>query len=415
MHNQSKKIKVKSTATDIWKIVSNTDTPEEWIPFLDSRVLTNDKQEPNVYFPSQMAHICQDKITFDILNISPENKFIEVSLSFGLLQIKIAISVIHTKNDILLDVATLSDVPVSHVPEIEDILLGVATEVAFNIEQLASIKYPVSKNEVTDVEAPSLLSERHPEMNISKIERISLHSGINKFMAQTRPVIISDYGSEMKNFSSMNQYSWWLEHFGSQTIPYALFNDLAYDENCRDGMTTLSMFISLLESNPNNLQFAIYENPAANILGLYKYLMPPNIIPKDCPVMSANIWMGSPHVKSPMHQDGRKTDCTGQAPDKTHNLNFQIKGRKHVILAHPNQTPNIYAKPTSMHKSRFPEIEVDLFKPIDLNKYPLIQEASFFEEILHPGELLYVPRGWWHAFYALENSINYNVFFSSHY
>jgi hypothetical protein len=72
MHNQSKKIKVKSTATDIWKIVSNTDTPEEWIPFLDSRVLTNDKQEPNVYFPSQMAHICQDKITFDILNISPE-------------------------------------------------------------------------------------------------------------------------------------------------------------------------------------------------------------------------------------------------------------------------------------------------------------------------------------------------------
>lgn len=175
------------------------------------------------------------------------------------------------------------------------------------------------------------------------------------------------------------------------------------------------MAIQIQPLNPNNLQFAIYETPAANILGLYNYLKPPKIIPKDCPVMSSNIWMGSPHVKSPMHQDGRKTDHTGKVPDKTHNLNFQIKGRKYVILAHPNQTPNIYAKVPSLHRSTFPEIEVDLFKPIDLKKFPLIQKANFFEDILNPGELLYLLRGWWHAFYALENSMNYNVFFSSHY
>lgn len=52
---------------------------------------------------------------------------------------------------------------------------------------------------------------------------------------------------------------------------------------------------------------------------------------------------------------------------------------------------------------------LDVFKPVDLQKYPNYAKASEYEVTIGPGDILYVPSGWWHAVYSetATMSVNY--------
>lgn len=77
----------------------------------------------------------------------------------------------------------------------------------------------------------------------------------------------------------------------------------------------------------------------------------------------------------------------------------QVKGRKKCVLFSPQDTPYLYRG------------NVNPFKP-DFDAFPLLREARPFEAVLEPGELLFIPGGWWHHVLALENSITiaHNIF-----
>jgi hypothetical protein len=83
----------------------------------------------------------------------------------------------------------------------------------------------------------------------------------------------------------------------------------------------------------------------------------------------------------------------------THAYLAQILGTKRCTLFSPEDTPMLYegrANPDS------PEFE----------KFPLFRNATAYQCTLAPGELLFIPRGWWHHVVGLEKSItvNYNFF-----
>jgi histone arginine demethylase JMJD6 len=74
----------------------------------------------------------------------------------------------------------------------------------------------------------------------------------------------------------------------------------------------------------------------------------------------------------------------------------QIYGVKKYTLFAPDQTPFLYAQG---NKS-----QIDLENP-DLEKFPLFAKATRIELELHPGEILFVPTGWWHTTKILTPSI----------
>lgn len=76
----------------------------------------------------------------------------------------------------------------------------------------------------------------------------------------------------------------------------------------------------------------------------------------------------------------------------TQALLAQVEGRKKCILFSPQDTPYLYKG------------EVDPLKP-DFDTFPLFREAKPYEAVLAPGEVLFIPGGWWHHVVALENSI----------
>jgi hypothetical protein len=83
----------------------------------------------------------------------------------------------------------------------------------------------------------------------------------------------------------------------------------------------------------------------------------------------------------------------------THAYLAQIVGRKRCVLFSPLDSAALY------------EGEVNPDSP-DFEKYPLFRNATTYECILEPGELLFVPYLWWHHVVGIEKSItvNYNFF-----
>lgn len=85
------------------------------------------------------------------------------------------------------------------------------------------------------------------------------------------------------------------------------------------------------------------------------------------------IYIGPDKSGSPLHQD----------IDMTHGWNALISGRKHWVFFSPDQSEWIYRG------------KVDAFSP-DFHQYPLLAKARPLYAEQNPGEIVFVPSGWWH-------------------
>jgi len=83
----------------------------------------------------------------------------------------------------------------------------------------------------------------------------------------------------------------------------------------------------------------------------------------------------------------------------THAYLAQIIGRKRCVLYSPEDSAALYNGNVN------PDVP-------DFEKHPLFRQATPYECILDPGELLFIPYRWWHHVVGLEKSItvNYNFF-----
>jgi len=89
----------------------------------------------------------------------------------------------------------------------------------------------------------------------------------------------------------------------------------------------------------------------------------------------------------------------------------QLHGSKRLVLFPPSQLNNLYPFPLLKHltcglklRSWFSQVYPD--RP-DFEAFPHLQEALKYrcEVILQPGEVLYIPAGWWHEVTALGNEL----------
>ncbi|XP_022084577.1 HSPB1-associated protein 1-like [Acanthaster planci] len=109
----------------------------------------------------------------------------------------------------------------------------------------------------------------------------------------------------------------------------------------------------------------------------------------------STIWIGSEGAFTPGHYD-----------TYGFNLVAQIYGRKRWHLFPPSQTSLLY--PT-----RIPYEESSIFSPINIanpavDRYPKFVESTPYVLTLEPGEVLFVPKHWWHFVESLEVSISIN-------
>jgi hypothetical protein len=105
----------------------------------------------------------------------------------------------------------------------------------------------------------------------------------------------------------------------------------------------------------------------------------------------AQFFLGPSRSLTPLH-----FDCL-----LTHNLFFQVMGRKRFTLLPYDQLPYCY-------RYRWRWCEVDAENP-DYARHPLYRHARPLECIVAPGDLLYMPPGMLHHVRSLDCAISFNV------
>ncbi|MES2128054.1 MAG: cupin-like domain-containing protein [Pseudomonadota bacterium] len=103
-------------------------------------------------------------------------------------------------------------------------------------------------------------------------------------------------------------------------------------------------------------------------------------------------WIGPAGTVTPLH-------C-----DYDDNIFAQIWGSKRIFLAPPHHDQFLYPREANAILFGSP---FDPEAP-DYEQFPLARQATMIEVIVHPGDMLYVPAGWYHQVRALTFSLSSN-------
>lgn len=103
-------------------------------------------------------------------------------------------------------------------------------------------------------------------------------------------------------------------------------------------------------------------------------------------------WLGPARTVTPLH-------C-----DYDDNIFAQIWGSKRIFLAPPHHDEFLYVREAN------PVLFGSPFDPEapDFDAFPLARRAALVEVVVHPGDMLYVPAGWYHQVRALTFSLSAN-------
>jgi len=105
-------------------------------------------------------------------------------------------------------------------------------------------------------------------------------------------------------------------------------------------------------------------------------------------VPNGMMWIGPAGTVTSLHHD------------LTNNFIAQIVGRKRVKLVPAAEIGKLYN-----HQHVFSEIP-DLEDPgIDPARYPRLTELRYYDVLLEPGEILFMPLGWWHQVKSVDFSV----------
>lgn len=156
----------------------------------------------------------------------------------------------------------------------------------------------------------------------------------------------------------------------------------------------LCTFVALIGKSPKASyihQLSIAEIPDIADETDFSALLPPG-----CDSCMQYFWLGSGGTRSGLHFD------------RFDNLNAQIFGEKSVFLVSPDQSGRLYPFPDNVEKSR---IDVDTPR---FDQFPALRSVCAHTATLKAGEVLFIPKLWWHHFHSLSPAINVNLWYGEH-
>ncbi|XP_068602774.1 HSPB1-associated protein 1 homolog [Brachionichthys hirsutus] len=103
----------------------------------------------------------------------------------------------------------------------------------------------------------------------------------------------------------------------------------------------------------------------------------------------STLWIGTAGANTPCHLDSYG-----------YNLVLQVQGRKRWHLFPPGDTASLYPTRIPYEESSVFS-QVDVLQP-DLGRFPAFQRAGPHTVTLQPGQVLFVPRHWWHYVESLD-------------
>jgi hypothetical protein len=234
---------------------------------------------------------------------------------------------------------------------------------------------------------------------LASIERVFGLSGevfLERYYALNRPVVLQ---GEMADWPALARWTpdYLREAIGGRLVEFqdnrAANAQFEMYKHAHRREAPFDMFLEqILRPGAGNNAYLTAYNSARNaealsvlhtdMGGLDKFL------DREASAPNGMMWIGPAGTVTSLHHD------------LTNNFIAQIVGRKKIRLAPAAEVGKLYN-----HQHVFSEIP-DLDDPdIDLALHPRLAQLRFYDITLEPGEILFVPLGWWHQVKSLDFSI----------
>ncbi len=228
---------------------------------------------------------------------------------------------------------------------------------------------------------------------IERRERISKQEFLERYYATNTPVILTGM---MQDWPAMSSWcpQYFKDNYGSVEVEIQTERnaDPEYEINANHHKkkVSLSEYVDMVVNGGETNDYYLVANNAnlerEELKSLLKDMVFPEFLDYNDIQQRVFFWFGPAGTVTPLHHDPLNL------------MMAHVVGRKRWRLISPNYTPLLYN-----HIGVFSK--VDLEKP-DYEKYPLFKQARMMETVLEPGEIIFIPVGWWHQVKALDVSLS---------
>ncbi|MBB6329423.1 hypothetical protein HNP24_000373 [Chryseobacterium sediminis] len=215
---------------------------------------------------------------------------------------------------------------------------------------------------------------------VQKIKTINSKTFINNHMKPRIPIIIEDFiDPESPAFKKWN-YEYFKEIAGDHRVNIYGSELDSLDRVASDpiAQSTFSEYLDLIQSTPTEHRLFLF-----NLLKI-KPELKNDIIYNDVTNGKILKWL-------PFMFFGGEGSVTRNHIDidMSHVFITQFQGIKRIWLFPWEQSDIMYKLPYNFHS-------LAQIRNPDYRKYPALLYLNGYEAVIHPGETLYIPSGWWH-------------------
>ncbi len=215
---------------------------------------------------------------------------------------------------------------------------------------------------------------------VEKIKKISSETFVSSYMKPRLPIILEDFvDPDSPAFKKWN-YDYFKEIAGNHKVNIYGSELDSLDRVASDpiAQTTFSEYLDLIKAAPTEHRLFLF-----NLLSIQPELKN-DIIYND--VTNGKILKWLPF----MFFGGQGSVTRNHIDiDMSHVFITQFQGIKRIWLFPWEQSDLMYKLPYNFHS-------LAQIKNPDYRKYPALLYLNGYEAILHPGDTLYIPSGWWH-------------------
>jgi len=220
-----------------------------------------------------------------------------------------------------------------------------------------------------------------------------------RMLAEAQPIIFRGVAKDWPALAS-----WTPELFAERypTKEVRVYRDLPISGSVIEGRvqdhvhtSTISSFVSALRDPSRVDPCYLLQKTISDLPGLEQELGFAQLLAASGQAnRSVNLWLGSEGTRTSFHFDPKD------------NLFVQVLGRKIFYLVSPRQTKNLYTDVQYSQKSR-----VSPDDPNVLSDFPDFAQVDVQYVVVEPGDLLFLPKLWWHHVSSCDVSISVNCWF----
>jgi ribosomal protein L16 Arg81 hydroxylase len=234
------------------------------------------------------------------------------------------------------------------------------------------------------------------DLAIERRPTISRQEFIDGYYARSRPLVLTQSPEFFGQFEDLS-LARLRRDFGQRTVEFQSGRSREPDYEVNSGALrvqgSLAELLDRITGAPGNDVYLTANNTRANRELMDELLRdkrgPANLCGPDWDPTQVFLWLGPAGSVTPLHHD------------LTNNALAQIFGRKVVRLISPFQLEHVYN-----HRHCYSEVDPTA---VDLEKHPAFAQADVQTVKLMPGEILFIPVGWWHHVTALDVSASLSL------